>query len=90
MGIPYRYQWYPEGLQPLYVASTAGMLMLFTGCALTVACLLWSLRYGQEAGGNPWNATGLEWETGSPPVVENFAKAPEVAGEPYGYERNPP
>lgn len=89
MGMPHRYQWYPEGLQPLYVASTAGMLVLLTGCTITAACLLWSLRYGQEAGSNPWNATGLEWQTGSPPVVENFAEAPEVVGEPYGYEPNP-
>jgi cytochrome c oxidase subunit 1 len=57
--------------------------------AITAAYLLWSLRYGQAAGSNPWRAAGLEWKTESPPVAENFAETPVVAEEPYDYERNP-
>ncbi|TKB29362.1 MAG: cytochrome c oxidase subunit I, partial [Mesorhizobium sp.] len=25
--------------------------------------LIWSIRHGREAGGNPWRATTLEWQT---------------------------
>lgn len=52
---------------------------------LPLAYLLWSLAYGKEAGPNPWQATGLEWQTPSPPPVENFAVTPEVTCEPYDY-----
>jgi cytochrome c oxidase subunit 1 len=47
--------------------------------------LIWSLRYGKQATSNPWGATGLEWRTSSPPVVENFPEIPVVNEEPYDY-----
>jgi cytochrome c oxidase subunit I len=37
------------------------------------------------AGKNPWGASGLEWETPSPPPVENFATTPVVTSGPYEY-----
>ena len=43
--------------------------------------LIWSLRYGKVAGANPWGATGLEWQTPSPPPTENFAETPVVTGQ---------
>ncbi|WP_376704240.1 cytochrome c oxidase subunit I [Mesorhizobium sp. ISC25] len=37
--------------------------------------LLWSIRHGREAGGNPWRATTLEWQTPeTPPAHGNFGK----------------
>ncbi|WP_192177704.1 cytochrome c oxidase subunit I [Mesorhizobium amorphae] len=37
--------------------------------------LIWSIRHGREAGGNPWRATTLEWQTSeTPPVHGNFGK----------------
>ena len=45
--------------------------------------LLLSLRYGPRAGANPWNATGLEWQTSSPPPPHNFLETPIVTEEPY-------
>jgi cytochrome c oxidase subunit 1 len=47
--------------------------------------LLWSLRYGQEAGANPWGATGLEWQTPSPPPTNNFDVTPVVTEDAYSY-----
>ena len=47
--------------------------------------LIWSLRYGPTAGPNPWHATGLEWQTPSPPPTENFAQIPVVDCGPYEY-----
>ena len=42
------------------------------GYLLPLIYLLWSLRYGKRAGPNPWDATGLEWQTPSPPPPHNF------------------
>ncbi|RWN51024.1 cytochrome c oxidase subunit I [Mesorhizobium sp.] len=37
--------------------------------------LIWSIRHGREAGGNPWRATTLEWQTSeTPPPHGNFGK----------------
>jgi cytochrome c oxidase subunit 1 len=51
-----------------------------------VIYFLWSLKYGQVAGPNPWGASGLEWQTQSPPLTENFLEVPVVEHEPYEYE----
>ena len=37
--------------------------------------IIWSIRNGKEAGGNPWRATSLEWQTPeTPPAHGNFGK----------------
>jgi cytochrome c oxidase subunit 1 len=46
---------------------------------------LWSLRYGEIVGPNPWNAAGLEWKTASPPITENFEVTPVVNEPAYNY-----
>ncbi len=40
---------------------------------------------GERAVGNPWGARTLEWQTTSPPPVENFDEPRCVTGDPYGY-----
>ncbi|MBI4235881.1 MAG: cbb3-type cytochrome c oxidase subunit I [Chloroflexi bacterium] len=40
---------------------------------------------GPAAEANPWRARTLEWQTTSPPPVENFAAPPRVVGHPYDY-----
>ena len=45
------------------VLSTAGASILGVGYALPLFYLIWSLGYGKKAGPNPWQATGLEWQT---------------------------
>jgi len=52
----------------LNVFSTAGATILGVGYLLPVLYLTWSLKYGEIAGNNPWQATGLEWQIQSPPV----------------------
>jgi cytochrome c oxidase subunit I len=49
--------------------------------------LLWSIRHGKEAGGNPWRATTLEWQTPhTPPEHGNFGKElPVVYRWAYDY-----
>ena len=52
------------------------------GIAIAVAIFMWnvivSLRSGQRATNDPWDAATLEWSTASPPPVYNFAKIPRV------------
>jgi cytochrome c oxidase subunit I len=86
LGMPRRYHAYPEEFQILNVMSSAGASILGVGYLLPLGYLLWSLRYGPRAGWNPWEATGLEWQTESPPPTHNFAKVPIVDREVYEYE----
>jgi cytochrome c oxidase subunit 1 len=84
-GMPRRYHTYAPEFQVLNVMSTAGASVLAFAYAFPVFYLLWSLKYGEKAPANPWGATGLEWETPSPPPTENFPTTPVVTEEPYQY-----
>ena len=66
---------YPHVVVPLVLVGVLPMLYL-----------TWSLKYGAVAGDNPWQATGLEWQTQSPPLTENFAEIPVMDHEAYDYE----
>jgi len=90
LGMPRRYHVYPPEFQVLNVMSSAGASILALGYALPLIYLIWSLRYGAVAGMNPWKATGLEWQTPSPPPTENFEEPPLVTREPYDYARAEP
>src|SRR5205823_731729 len=72
LGMPRRYHAYPPEYQVLNVMSTAGASILAVGYVLPLFYLIWSLWYGDLAPTNPWNATGLEWQTTSPPPTDNF------------------
>jgi cytochrome c oxidase subunit 1 len=86
LGMPRRYASYPPEFQILNVLSTAGATVMALGYFLAAIYLFWSLKYGKIAGPNPWNAAGLEWQTSSPPLRENFVKIPIVDHEAYNYE----
>jgi cytochrome c oxidase subunit 1 len=68
------------------VLSTAGATVLGAGYMLPLIYLAWSLKYGEIAGNNPWQATGLEWQIQSPPLTENFIETPIMDHEAYDYE----
>jgi cytochrome c oxidase subunit I len=54
-----------------FIVGFAQMVFLFN--------LLWSIRHGREAGGNPWRATSLEWQTPeTPPPHGNWGKEQPV------------
>src|ERR1700743_3498913 len=78
LGMPRRYFSYAPGFQVLNVLSSAGATILATAYLLPLAYLIWSLLYGKRAPANPWDATGLEWQTSSPPCAVNFIETPEV------------
>ena len=86
-GMPRRYATYvfaPE-FQVLHVMSTAGASIMAIGFFLPAIYLLWSLKSGRIAGPNPFKATGLEWQTASPPPTFNFERTPIVTRGPYAY-----
>ncbi|MGB9233656.1 MAG: cytochrome c oxidase subunit I [Terriglobales bacterium] len=85
LGMPRRYWQYPPEFQVLHILSTAGASILGVGYLLPMIYFLWSLRYGQLAGNNPWNASGLEWKTTSPPPKDNFEVTPIVSEPAYDY-----
>jgi cytochrome c oxidase subunit 1 len=88
LGMPRRYHSYPPEFQVLNALSTAGASILAVGYLLPAVYLLWSLKYGEVAGNNPWRATGLEWQTQSPPLTENFTEIPVVTEEAYDYGKS--
>ena len=55
------------------------------GYLLPMCYFIWSLKYGAKADNNPWGATGLEWETQTPPIPHNFEVTPRVTQEAYAY-----
>jgi cytochrome c oxidase subunit I len=89
-GMPRRYATYEEKYQVLNVMSSAGASILGLGYLLPFTYLVWSLRYAKEAGPNPFGATGLEWQTPSPPPPENFPVTPTITGPPYVFRREEP
>ena len=83
--MPRRYHAYAPEFQPLNVLSSAGASILAVGYAIPFIYFLWSLKYGEKAGRNPWGAKGLEWETASPPPTFNFDHTPIVTEPAYAY-----
>ena len=84
-GMPRRYATYAPEFHLLNIFSTAGASLMAMGYILPVFYLLWSLKYGKVAGPNPYRATGLEWQSTSPPPTFNFDQTPLVTCEPYCY-----
>ncbi|WP_395456790.1 cytochrome c oxidase subunit I [Azospirillum melinis] len=89
LGMERRYYSYPPEFQAWNIFSSAGASVLAVGYALPFFYLGWSLFRGKRAGANPWAATGLEWQTPSPPPTHNFDRTPTVTRPPYQYRPEP-
>jgi cytochrome c oxidase subunit 1 len=85
LGMPRRYHVYAPEFQVYHVLSTAGAAMLGVAYLMPLIYLIRSYVAGPVAPRNPWQATGLEWQTASPPPHENFIRPPVVTRDPYGY-----
>jgi len=85
LGMPRRYHAYAPEFQIYNVLSSAGASILGVGYLLPLIYFIWSLKHGKKAPANPWNATGLEWQTTSPPLKHNFKETPIVTEQPYQY-----
>ncbi|SER14862.1 cytochrome c oxidase subunit 1 [Faunimonas pinastri] len=85
LGMPRRYHTYPPEFQVYHVMSSLGAVVLAVAYLLPLFYLTASLFRGRIAGANPWDSTGLEWTTTSPPPEHNFHTTPRITRGPYGY-----
>jgi cytochrome c oxidase subunit 1 len=80
LGMPRRIFTYDpgRGWEMLNLIGSVGAIFQAVGVLCLVINILRSLRHGQMAGNDPWDAWTLEWATTSPPPVYNFESAPVV------------
>jgi len=77
---------YLAALQPLHRFMTFAAFITAAAQLIFFYNFFRSLRKGERASANPWNATTLEWITSSPPPPDNFGgHYPSVYREPYEY-----
>ena len=82
-GMPRRVYTYTEdlGFGSLNMLSTVGSFIMGVSF-LVMAYNIWkSLKRGEKAGNDPWDANTLEWSIASPPPEHNFDELPEVRSE---------
>ncbi|HEX2518621.1 MAG TPA: cytochrome c oxidase subunit I [Castellaniella sp.] len=93
LGVPRRYHemgstaFIPESAQTLNAFITVTALIVGAAQMVFLFNLIWSLFRGKPAGGNPWKATTLEWQTPeTPPRHGNWGKElPVVYRWAYDY-----
>ena len=77
---------YLASLQPLHGFMTIATFITAAAQPIFFYNFFWSIRQGEPASANPWDATTLEWSTASPPPPDNFAgQFPSVYRGPYEY-----
>ncbi|WP_181705373.1 cbb3-type cytochrome c oxidase subunit I [Chthonobacter rhizosphaerae] len=96
IGVPRRYHemgdatFFPESAQSLNAAITVMALVVGAFQFVFLFNLIWSLRRGEPAGGNPWRATSLEWQTPeTPPPHGNWGRTVPVVYR-WAYDYNVP
>ncbi len=93
LGVPRRYfaiegtDFIPESVQSLNVGITIAALIVGAVQIVFFYNLIWSYFKGKPSGGNPWEATTLEWQTpDTPPKHGNFGpELPVVYRWAYDY-----
>jgi cytochrome c oxidase subunit I len=84
-GMPRRYYTYEAGMgwDLWNLVETIGAFAMAFSILLFIWNVLLSLRNGEPAPADPWDAATLEWAVASPPVAHNFDTIPVV------YSRRP-
>jgi len=86
-GMPRRYYNYLDQFQPLHAFSSVGSWVLGMGFIVMAVYLIYSLFKGKPAPRNPFGSLGLEWQTSSPPMPENFDEVPVIDRGPYDFDK---
>jgi cytochrome c oxidase subunit I len=84
-GMNRRIALYDPIYQDLNVLVTIGSYILAVSTLPFIVNAIWSWNKGKVAGRNPWRALTLEWQTSSPPAIENFEEEPILWTGPYEY-----
>jgi cytochrome c oxidase subunit 1 len=80
LGMPRRIYTYPadRGWEFWNMAASIGAVVQAVALLIWLWNVIRTLRRGQPAGNDPWNAWTLEWATTSPPAPYNFEVLPTV------------
>ena len=77
-GMPRRYATYDDSLTELNQFITIFAMIFGLVQLIFVYNVLYSYKYGKEAGDNPWGGWSLEWATSSPPPSNSFVEIPTL------------
>ncbi len=91
LGMPRRVWTYPAGLgwDGLNALVSACSALFGLGTGITLFNWAWSMKWGEPAPPNPWDADSLEWATSSPPPEYNFLTIPVVSGRHPLWDEDP-
>jgi len=91
-GMPRRVYTYPGnmGWNELNLMASIGAFVLGIGVLLFLFNIVNSLKNGEAAGDDPWDAYTLEWDTSSPPKKYNFLEIPVVRSRRPFYDKKYP
>lgn len=84
-GMPRRVALYDPQFEDLNKLCTYGSMILDFSILPFFINIIWSWGWGEPAPRNPWRSLTLEWQTTSPPAIENFDEDPIVWAGPYDY-----
>jgi cytochrome c oxidase subunit 1 len=89
LGMPRRYYSYPVEFEGFQILASVGIAVLAAGYLLPMLYLVWSLWYGKSSESNPLGISSLEWQSPSPPPVENFTVTPNLDEDTSEHVRAP-
>lgn len=84
-GMNRRIALYDPQYQSVNQICTFGSYILALSTLPFLVSMALGLINGKAAGRNPWRALTLEWQTTSPPSIENFDEHPVLWAGPYDY-----
>ncbi|MDJ0647178.1 MAG: cytochrome c oxidase subunit I [Xenococcaceae cyanobacterium MO_188.B19] len=84
-GMNRRVALYDPKFQALNELVSLGSYLLAVSTFPFIINIVWSVFKGKPAPRNPWRALTLEWQTASPPIIENFEEEPVLWAGPYDY-----
>jgi cytochrome c oxidase, subunit I len=91
-GMPRRVYTYPGtmGWNEMNLLASIGAFILGIGVLVFLVNIVKSLKNGEAAGEDPWDAYTLEWDTTSPPKKYNFLEIPVVRSRRPFYDKKYP
>jgi cytochrome c oxidase subunit I len=92
LGMPRRIYTYPanSGWNELNLLATVGAFLVGLSVMVFIFNVIGSLKNGQKASSDPWDAFTLEWDTTSPPKKYNFLTIPVVRSRRPFYDKKYP
>jgi cytochrome c oxidase subunit 1 len=92
LGMPRRVYTFPGNLgwNELNLIASIGAFLIGLSVMVLFYNFIASLKNGQKAGDDPWDAFTLEWDTTSPPKKYNFLEIPIVRSRRPFYDKKYP